>query len=96
MNVSRIVATAAASLLAVAAIGCSSTHTATAPMAVPAPPPEPVAAADTMPSHPALQSERSTEVAVYSAPPASVSSDSTINNAAVSGFVERTPQPDRN
>ena len=89
MNFPRIFVTTAAAISMVAAIGCSSTRTtpdtATAPMVMPVAPPEPIAAADTMPSHPALENSA----------PVIVANDSTMNTAATD-FTERAPQADRN
>jgi hypothetical protein len=69
-------------------------------MAVPAAPPEPVVAADAMPSHPALQKERTAELAPA---PAAMTSDAPVVvakepfvAAPISGFTERAPQADRN
>jgi len=93
MNVSSIFLTATTAAVVFAAIGCTSTppatEVATAPRVVPAAPPEQVVAADTMPSHPALQNERTTEVAIVDTP-------QPVMAAPASDFTERAPKADRN
>ena len=102
MNVSSAFAMTATTLSLLAAVGCTSTRTApevaTAPMAVPAAPPEQTAAADTMPSHPALQNERTAEADMRSdapvAPPM-VAQEPVVTSSAAD-FTERAPKADRN
>jgi len=98
MNMSRLLLATATATSVLAAIGCTSTRSApevaTAPMTVPAAPPEQVAAADAMPSHPALQNERTAELAPSDAP--IVVAKEPFVAAPISGFTERAPQADRN
>ena len=99
MNLSRTFFATVATVSVLAAIGCSSKQpapeVAAAPMAVPAAPPEQVAAADTMASRPAMQTERSSDVVVSQDAPVVVAKAPDMA-APASTFVERAPQPDRN
>jgi len=110
MNVVRTFVATAAAISVLAAIGCTSTQkpaeVATAPIAVPAAPApaaEPVVAADAMPSHPALQNERTAEVAPTTDAPVVAANDTPVvaaSEPAVSPpaaeFTERAPRADRN
>ena len=99
MTILRVVLTAISAASVLAVIGCSSARTApevaTAPMAVPVAQPEPVVAADAMPSHPALQNERTVEVAMSNEPPAGMTTEPAAA-APAAEFIERAPQADRN
>lgn len=99
MNVSRIFITTASAMSVLAAIGCTSTQrapeVAPAPMVVEAAPPQPVAVAEVMPSHPALQNERTAEVAVTEEAPVIVAQEPAMAMPAAD-FTERPPQADRN
>jgi len=112
MNATRIFVTTATALSVLAAIGCTSTQkapeVATAPVVVPAPAPEPVAV-DAMPSHPALQNERTAEAApasdapvVVAEAPVAAPAPTVVAQAPVAAptpsadFIERAPKADRN
>lgn len=100
MNFSRAFFATAVATSVLAAIGCSSTRTApevaTAPMAMPAAPPEQVAVVDAMPSHPALQNERTAEVPVVVNDAPVVVTPEPVTTTPPADFVERAPQADRN
>lgn len=95
MNISRIIATTAA-LAVLAAMGCSSAQKAPEVAAAPpveAAPPAQAAALDAMPSHPALQNERTEETARASDAPVVTYEPVT---EPVAGFTERAPRVDHN
>lgn len=73
MTVSRIFVTAAAAVSVFAAIGCSSTQ-GDSEVATAAPP-EQVAAPEALPSHPAVQPERTAETAATNDAPATVAQE---------------------
>jgi len=98
MNIPRIIVTTAAALAVLAAMGCSSTHrtpeVATAPP-VEAAPPAQATALDAMPSHPALQNERTEEAARANHAPVAVTYEP-VTTTPIAGFTERAPRADHN
>ena len=99
MNLTRMFFATAVATSVLAAIGCNTPQkapeVATAPVTVPAAAPEPVAAADAMPSHPALQNERTAEAPVVNEPPPVVAAKEPVMTPPAD-FTERAPRADRN
>jgi hypothetical protein len=97
MNIPRIIVTTAA-LAVLAAVGCSSTQRTPEVAAAPpveAAPPAQVAALDAMPSHPALQNERTEEAARTNDAPVVVTYEP-VTSTPIAGFTERAPRVDHN